>query len=138
MSLTEQRRASVTGTVAWDDATPFNGYALVLCVLPTYTSSTASPSYATAFMGDDFPQVRVPLKTRIPIINGEFADDAKLWFTADLTPPNTRYCTWYYDASGRLVNASPTALFQVTADPTTLTVPTLAVPVAPTGAPSSP
>jgi hypothetical protein len=105
--------------------------------MPSYSTATNSEVYASMYLGDDFPQQRVPQRTKVPIIDGAFVTDTKLFYNADLTPPNTRYCTWFYDATGRQV-AGPTDLFAVTVDPTTLVIPTLPTPITPTTEPLTP
>lgn len=126
--MAEPRKAKVTGTFAYNDGSVFNGLALVLLQLPTDGSAVVWPSAARGAGTQD--RLRIPLAFPIPIVEGVPNSTATLYFTADMQPPNTRYNMYVFDINRKLV-AGPTAMFQVTADPTALTVPVLTAPTAP-------
>lgn len=121
------RRASISASspVAWSDGAKFNGFLLLGLALPTASGYT----YAKTFLGQTGKQLRIPLWTKIPIDTGEYDNAAKVFYNADLDPPNTRYAAWWYDHNGRQV-AGPSALFEITSEEHTLATPTLTVPTA--------
>lgn len=122
------RQASIKSTsrVEWSDGSPFNGFLLVGLALPTVSGYT----YARTFLGNTGKPQRIPLWTKIPIDTGVYDNAAKVFFNADLDPPNTRYSAWWYDHNNRQV-AGPASLFEVTTDPHVLATPTLTVPSVP-------
>lgn len=126
------RRAQITGgPVLWSDGSKFNGFVLIALALP----KDGGFEYAQVVVSNDYPAQRLPQFQRIAIAEGLYDGNGRLIFTADMQPPNTRYCAYYYDSTGRLI-AGPTALFAVTSSPVTLVAPTLTAPVTNTVAPS--
>lgn len=119
------RSAKLSGTVQWDDGENFNGFIICLLVPPTKSGS----DWTAIYTGTDTDSPRkVPTRFIIPIVDGEYNQSLGLFFNADLTPHNSQYAAYFYDSTGTQI-AGPTAVFSVTADPTTPTVPTLTAPV---------
>jgi hypothetical protein len=109
------RRAKLTGTVNWSDGSPFNGYAWI----------------SSISLGDTLVKQEVPPVFPIPIRNGQYADTARLFYTADMVPPNSRYAAYFSDLSRKRVDSGTPTLFTITSDPHTLTPPTLTLPTTP-------
>jgi hypothetical protein len=120
------RRAKLTGTVNWSDGSPFNGYAWISINPPI--GSTTWPSIS---LGDTLVKQEVPPVFPIPIRNGQYADTARLFYTADMVPPNSRYAAYFSDLSRKRVDSGTPTLFTITSDPHTLTPPTLTLPTTP-------
>ena len=125
------RKSKISGTVSWSDGSGFNGYYLVMTVLPT-SSGVDWPEVA---IGDSRTRTTVPNRAVLPVVDGVFNQNVGLFFTIDLNPPNVKYAAYAFDASLKQV-AGPTALFTVTADPTAMPSLTLTVPTAGTVIPS--
>lgn len=123
------RTASLTGTVTWSNGSLFDGYVLIGTVLPH--------GYSYACPIGLFPEGGLPLFTVVPITAGEFNQSARLYFNADLEPPNCRYGAYWYDAQNTLLSG-PSAIFDVTVDPYPILIPTLTVPAAGTTVPVPP
>ena len=121
-----------TTTVAWSDGTKFTGFAYIGLIDPTYgTSDDATSTDWLMF----YPQIKVPDRAIIPIVEGKYNNSLGLYYNADLTPPNSTYKMILYDSTKRAVTAL-SAAFSVTADPiSTLPAPT---PTAPTAGSSFP
>ena len=109
--------------VQWTDATNFNGFLLVSLVLPS------TGSYTEAVYSNSFPQIPVPDFLVCPIINGTFSSGVGILWNADITPPNTKYISWYYDSTGRQV-AGPSAVWTVTSSTASPPSATLTAPTA--------
>ena len=126
MALPRSAKFSQAVTTTWSDGSNFHGFILIGLVPPT----SGGTDWASIDTGaDQYPRMRIPVLAFVPIVAGKFHAESTMWFTADLTPPNTRYVAWYFDSTKRQI-AGPSAQFQVTTDPftppsATLTVPTV-------------
>ena len=137
MSVSPQnvRSAALTygPTIDWSTGDHFNGYAL-LALCPPTSSGTNWPTLGQVANN---PQTRLPLWVRVPIINGRYDNAIKIIFNEDIDPPNTRYAAYFYDLSNqRVAPAGTPTMFEIDADPYTLTPPTLTAPIAPVTPPS--
>ena len=115
-------------TVSWSNGDVFNGFLLLGLVVP----SSGGTSWAELDLGGQAPAERIPLWTKVPIVNGKFDGTVGVLYTSSIAPPNTKYAAWYYDQTltpPRKI-AGPSDLFTVTT--ATLTPPslTLTVPTA--------
>jgi len=109
--------------VEWSNGSKFDGFILL---------NVARPSgYNEISLNQRRPRVVLPHWIRIPVENGAVHGDTKVLFTAEIEPPNTRYISFWYDLNNARI-AGPSALFTITADPHTITPPTLTAPTAPT------
>lgn len=118
------RSATLSGTVNWSDATPFNGFAVFLLVPPD--------GYSKMFLADNYPAVRIPLRIIVPVVNGQFNQNCKIWYNADLEPPNSKWVIYWLDFTGATI-ASPASMsdsFTVSTSTHTVTPPTLTAPTA--------
>jgi len=133
--MSTPRISKLSGTITWSDGSNFNGFATLGLVFPT-SSGTAWPELT---LEPHQPRQVIPTWSTIPINDGEFNQALGVWFTADINPPNTKYCIYYFDTSGKRVGSPSTDadFFTVTADPTTPTTYTLTVPIAGTAVPSA-
>ena len=121
-------RARLAGTVLWSTGETFDGYALILLALPG--------THAAVSMDGTFPRSRIPTNTIVPIQDGAYNQNTWLYFNADIEPPNTKYAAYFYDLNWVRIAPSGTAdLFTITANPHTLTAPTLTAPTAASSAP---
>ena len=109
--------------VQWTDGSNFNGFLLVSVVLPS------TGSYTSVFYSNSYPQVAVPDFLVCPIVNGTFSANVGILWNADITPPNTKYISWYYDSTGRQV-AGPSAVWTVTSSTASPPAATLTAPTA--------
>jgi hypothetical protein len=106
-------------SVTWSNGTPFDGYILFNLVLPTgYTSPAKS---------DAFPPQKLPTVIKIPIRAGVVNNRTKVPFTTAYLPPGVVYTSTWYDQQDNVISG-PSASFSVTADPYTISVPTLTIP----------
>lgn len=115
------RTATLSGTVTWSNGSPFDGYVLIGTVLPS--------GYSYASLSGDYPEPHLPLFTVVPISAGAFNQLARIYFNADLEPPNCRYGAYWYDTQNTLLSG-PSAIFDVTSDPYPILIPTLTAPAA--------
>ena len=104
--MAEPRKAQLTGTVSWSNGEAFSGFVLIGIALP----SSGDYSYARVSLQNQYPPQRLPLWYRIPIVGGQYDSSARIYYTEDIEPPNTRYAAWFYDVHNRQI-AGPTALF---------------------------
>ena len=128
MAEAQNSKLTAIGTILWSDGTPFNGFAQIGLILPT-SSGTAWPELT---IQPNAPRQRLPLWMTIPIVNGVFNNQCGIWFNPSIDPPNTKYCVYFYDSSMKQIAGptTPADFFTVTADPTTITIPTLTAPIA--------
>jgi hypothetical protein len=126
------RTSTPAGTVTWASGENFSGFLVVGIVVPVDGSAVAWPEVN---FGNSLPSTRLPLWFIIPIKDSVYVSGIGVFYTADISPPNTRYAAYYYDLAMKQV-AGPSTLFQATAP--TFTVPplTLTAPVAGTVAPT--
>lgn len=120
-------RAGLTSaaTVEWASGVPFNGWLLLIAVPPNYSGVT----YPNIALRNSSPKLNVPQRYKINIQEGVIDTNSKVWLTTSLVPTNILYSAWFYDDTNQLIAVGP-ALFTVTADPTTITIPTLTDPTA--------
>lgn len=113
-------------TIQWSDATNFNGFILISLVPSTLSGTT----YTEGDFGYISPTEVLPAFAVIPIQNGLINQSLGLYFSVDISPPNTTYIARFYDTTKRLISG-PSVAFSVTADPiSTLTIPSLTTPSA--------
>ena len=129
--MAEPRKASLTGTVSWSSGELFTGFVLIGFALP----SSVDYTYTRVALQNVYPPQRLPLWYRIPITNGQYDSTARIYWNIDVEPPNTKYAAWFYDVHNQKI-AGPTALFTISTDSYTITVPTLTVPTASSTAPT--
>jgi hypothetical protein len=125
----EPRKANLAGTVQYTDGTPFTGYIYIGVAFPT--SVDPNVTYATVWMNNQYPPQRLPKWYKIPIVQGVYEQTARIYYTADINPPNTRYCYYFYDVNENLLYG-PSSLFTVTTTPHTITYLTVPLPTATT------
>ena len=122
--LTSPRIGKLSGSVYWPDGTtPFQGWAEVVLVLPGKNGGQDLWPRLSVFAG--YPTIRLPLWTRVPIVDGAFDQGIGLWYNSDILPQGSQYAAYYYDATGTAVG-SATSLFTIaaaaTAAPQSITV----------------
>ena len=117
-------------TVQWTNAENFDGFVAIGIAFPG--------SYVQVSLDENAPPQRIPQWTKVQIVNGKYNQSTTLFLNADIEPPNTQYAAYFYDATNTLIApaAGTAALFSITADPYTLTPPTLTAPTAAVTPPS--
>jgi hypothetical protein len=115
------RTATLSGTPVWSNGNLFDGYVLLGIALPS--------GYSYACPIGSWPNAQVPTFTKVPITAGVFNASVMAYYNADLEPPNCRYAAHWYDAQDTLVSG-PSAIFDITASPHAITLPTLTAPSA--------
>ena len=129
----EKSQLQTASEVQWSDGTPFQGSLLLVLALPTLAGET----YGTAFLkGSDVHQWRIPTRIKVPIVDGVMSSDVRVWQNADIEPPKTVYCGFWYDATDNNIVTEAPQLVEIAADPYTITVPTLTVPTVASTCPS--
>ena len=131
MSVQNIAQLTYGSTIQWVSGVPFNGYVLLLAALP----SKSGTAYQSVFLRNCQPKTEVPKRIKIPIREGVYDTDVRVWRTDSLVPTLVRYCAFFYDDSDRLI-ANGASLFTITADPHTLTPPTLTDPDVATSCPT--
>jgi len=117
--------------VLWSNSKHFNGWLLLGIAVPTLSSIP----YPTLSLDASSPQLRIPQWIPIPITDGVVNQNTFIYFTNAIEPPNVQYVAYWYDINFALISG-PSSLFTVTANPYTITVPTLTVPVAAVAGPT--
>lgn len=126
------RTAKLSGTVTWSNGANFDGFIAIGVAVPT----VSGVAYPTISMDATFPPLNLPLWTFVPVKDGAIDQNTKLFFNADLEPPGCRYAAYWYDVNyKRIFPAGSASLFDITVDPFSITVPTLAVPTTAVTAP---
>ena len=117
---------TVADEIKWSNEQLFQGVLVVEAKLPSEYKKLF-PRYGTT----DRRQLprELPQRMVIPVINGRLLNH-RLMKGDDLSPPNTRFTTTWYDSEGKKIGDT-SALFELD-DDFTLTVPTLTAPEAPT------
>ncbi len=117
-------------TITWSNGSAFSGFLLIGLVVPT----AGGTPWAELDLGGQSPGERIPLWTRVPVVNGKFDNTVGVLYNSAIAPPNTQYACWYYDQSATPPRqiAGPSTFFTVssatlTPPSLTLTVPTLGV-----------
>lgn len=111
--------------ITWAGGTLFNGWLLLIISPPTLSGA----AFTTISLRDSSPKIKVPLRVRIAIREGVLDSNAKVFQSSSLVPTNAVYSAWFYDDNNRLI-ATGSSLFTITADPYTLTIPSLTDPTA--------
>lgn len=112
-------------TVVWSNGKKFDGYAWIGTTLPTTPEGFTAPYLWASQRRQDLPPT-----CKVLIVNGVIDSSTQLFYNANLNPPGTQYVAYYFSQDNVLIapatgDAVP---FTVTANPTTLTVPTLTAP----------
>jgi len=89
--------------------------------------STGGAQWTKVCLKDCRPKLRVPVRVKVPIREGLYESETKIWRTDSLVPPNVKYSAFFYDDTDRLIAVGP-ELFAVEAGEYTLTPPTLTDP----------
>ena len=121
-------------TITWANGDLFNGFLLLGLVLPNSGGTT----WAEVDLGGQSPAERIPIFTRVPVVDGKFDNSIGVLYNSSIAPPNTKYAAWYYDTSTyppRKI-AGPSTLFTVSSTPLTPPSLTLTTPTAGTDAPT--
>ena len=92
-------------TVNWGGGVEFNGYVLIASILPQVSGSSTWPSLA---FHNQIVLDKLPLRTKIPIIEGKYDQTSEVFYTADIDPPGVVYVAWLYDRNNRKVTPNPT------------------------------
>jgi len=133
-SIPSYATLSQTASIAWSNGDLFNGFLLIGLVVPT----SGGTGWAELDLGGQSPGERIPLFTKVSVVNGQFDGTIGVIYNTSISPPNSKYSCWYYDQSVYPPKqiAGPSTLFTVTS--ATLTPPalTLTVPTAGTVAPT--
>lgn len=98
------RFGKLSGTVNWNNGEPFSGYAVFCLVLPVDGSSNVWPELNLE-PNQSSSRVQIPLFITAPIYQGRFNPHVGLLFNADITPPNSKYAVYYYDAAFKRVGS---------------------------------
>lgn len=124
-------RITTASQILWSSGDVFDGWLLL-----GLTSGQAS---ATVFLDNATFLQQLPRFIKVRITDGVIDPNTRVFWTADMQPPNTRYWPWWYDLTGTLIYPTigdPTS-FTIAADPYTITVPSLVAPGAPSAPPST-
>ena len=121
-------RVSTADDVKWSDDTLFQGAVVLKVKLPdTYSELHAKQTTLRRSLPRPLPRLIV-----IPIINGYLRDN-RILPGPNLTPPNVRFTSSWYDAENKLI-ADESDLFSIPSSSDAsyeITVPTLTAPDAP-------
>ncbi len=121
--------ATLAGLVTYSNATPIDGYALILVAYPqTYTPTQIS------IANQLIPQ-RIGDRIKVRIQQGQWDGSARIIFNSSLEPPNTKYACYFYDNDDVLLGNVST-LFTVNTSPYTINWSTATIPTAPTVLPT--
>lgn len=113
------------GTIQWDNGSSFDGFLLVQLAYPIDTNGLTWPTMSKG--AGSLPRQRLPQGCKIPITDGNFDQNSRLWYNADIDPPNSQYFAWFYTNENKQI-AGPTDAFQITMPTTLIDVPTLPAP----------
>lgn len=118
------RVASLTSAspVLWSDGTPFDGYMVAMLSLPG--------TYAQVNLSNSPSPLRIPLNTKVPIVQGVLDTSCGIYFNSDIDPPTSKYVFYFVDATNTPVGVG-SGLLSVAANPFAVPVPSLPVPTAP-------
>jgi len=119
MATARTSKADSSTTLSWSDGNLFQGYLLLGLAAPTGRPSVELSSYIGI--------VEIPIFTLIPITDGKYHQATEVFYTTDLTPPNTTYFAWLLDKTGTQVGSVSTS-FTVTTNPFTPPSFTMTVP----------
>jgi hypothetical protein len=110
----------------------FNGNLVVGLVVPLEVQARGVDpvDWPSLAYGGQTLLEKLPILTRIPIVDGVARQTEKVFYNADIDPPNSRYVAWLYDRNMvQLTEPTINDTFAVSADTFT---PTVAAPVIPT------
>ena len=128
--MASEQKAELTGTISYSDGTKFNGWMLVGLV-PPLRGSTAYSSFYKVYAQQ---RTKLPQWVSFQIKDGEFQSPAKLRFNTSISPPNTKYVSFFVDYEGNTLATG--SLFTVTATPHAIVEPSFSLPTAGTTAPT--
>lgn len=133
-SIPQYATLSQSESITWSNGDLFNGFLLLGLVVPI----GGSTAWAELDLGGQSPGERIPIFTRVPVVNGQFDNSVGVIYNSSIAPPNTKYACWYYDQSSNPPRkiAGPSSLFTVSSSTLTPPALTLTVPTAGTVAPS--
>ncbi len=126
-SRPEKSQLVTASDVQWSDGTSFQGSLLMVLVLPSLAGFTYSKAH---LKGTDVHEWRIPTRVKVPIIDGEMSSSTRVWQNAEIEPPETVWCGFWYDETGNNIAVDNPALVNVNTDPFTITPPALTVPTA--------
>ncbi len=126
-SRPEKSQLVTAADVQWSDGTSFQGSLLMVLVLPSLAGFTYTKAH---LKGSDVHEWRIPTRVKVPIIDGEMSSSTRVWKNAEIEPPETVWCGFWYDETGNNIAVDNPALVNVNTDPYTITPPTLTVPTA--------
>jgi hypothetical protein len=117
-----------TADVTWAGGQNFNGSVLFMLALPTFSGNTEGRAYVR---GTNLHRVRIPLRQKWPIVDGVLDTGLRLWRNDSIDPSNTRWCAFWYDTFGQLIEDGVSLINITTGDEYTITVPSLTDPTVP-------
>jgi hypothetical protein len=121
----QPRLAKLTdSSYTWANGTTFTGFVRLGLIVSKYGGTVDAPEITLATQS---PAQPLPLNTVIQITNGKADSQARVFYNADLRPPNSQYVAWWYDSTGTLI-AGPSVQFTVSTDPFSPPTPTLTTP----------
>lgn len=114
------RLATTPTRVVWSNGGTFDGYLLLTLSLPS--------GYTKHKLKNSLQPLTIPQTTKVPIVDGVIDQSTGVYYNADVNPPGTTYSAAVYDTSDTLIG-SVVGTITVSAETTTVTIPTLTVPV---------
>jgi hypothetical protein len=112
-------------TIQWQSGDTFNGWLLLIAVPPNFSGV----QYPNIALRNSSPKLIVPQRVKVAIQDGVLDSSSKVWQTSSLVPTRILYSSWFYDDTNQLI-ATGTALFSITTDPFTISIPALVDPTA--------
>jgi len=116
----------------WSDGTTlFTGNLVIGLVVPLELQPRGQDpiDWPSLAYGGQTLLEKLPILTRIPIVNGVARQTEKVFYNADIDPPNSRYVAWMYDRNMvQLTEPTINDTFEVSADSFTPTVGTPVIP----------
>lgn len=91
---------TLTGTITWSDGTLFDGYVLLGLGLPS-NATDVWPSLAVG--AGKYPMLRLPIWTVVPIRQGVFDPNTKVFVNTSIDPPNSKYGAYWFDNNKRRI-----------------------------------
>jgi len=117
--MSAPRKSTATGTIYWSNGDLFDGW-LLIGVVPPQSGGTNWP---TVKPSDMVSPIALPPFYMIRIKLGTPETNTKVFYTSDITPPNTEYVAWLCDINYQLMTTEPSTTFTVTS--TTFEPPTI-------------
>ena len=113
-------RANPATTVTWpNNSATFDGWLLIGIVPPTVTESGGGSPVASPYVayGNQIILEKLPTFYVIPIIEGKFDQNCRVFYTSDLQPTGVTYVAWLFDRTWRAVDSpSISDAFTVTSE----------------------